>query len=221
MAGPSGFHWPKETSSYSKVKEMCWIDMKITSLLELNLYSELVSLNLHCNQISRIEGLDTLFNLKHLDLSSNQISKIQGLENLHSLRTLNLSCNQITMVEGLESLKHLRKFDTSYNFVKNISGFKDLHGSSYSISHVYLHGNQLASLEHVIHSLIGCVNLKDLTLELYGDNNPVCDLKEYRSSLLSAMRSLEVLDGLDRDGKPATAVHRESDNPGTSTRLTP
>lgn len=214
MAGTSGIHWQKETSSYTKAKEICWIDMKITSLLQLDLHSELVSLNLHCNQISRIEGLDTLYSLKHLDLSSNQIVNIQGLENLQSLRTLNLSCNQIKSVTGLEGLKHLRKFDVSYNFVNNISGFKDLHGSSYNISHICLHGNQLASLEHVINSLIGCVKLKDLTLELYGDGNPVCDLKGYRGTVLSAMRSLEVLDGMDRDGRPATAHCQDYEIPG-------
>jgi leucine-rich repeat/coiled-coil domain-containing protein 1 len=211
MAGPSN---PKDTSRSVKPKEICWIDSKITSMKHLNLHFELVSLNLHCNNITRIEGLGTLCNLKHLDLSSNQIYRIEGLDGLTSLRTLNLSCNKLKVVEGMEALKSLCKFDASYNFIDNIAGIKDLHGPGYCISHVYFHGNKLSSLDHVINSLIGCVKLKELSFELYGDSNPLCNVQGYRPSLLSAMRGLEVLDGLDRNGQPA-AVHDEvHDIPG-------
>jgi len=218
MAGSSSYQWQNEaaSASYTKPKEICWIDSNITSIHPLNLHSELVSLNLHCNKITRIEGLGFLSNLKHLDLSSNQIARIEGLDGLVSLRTLNLSCNQIKVVEGLENLKNLCKFDASYNFIDNISGFKDLHGPVYGISHIYLHGNQLSSLEHVINSLVGCVKLKELSFELYGDGNPVYNVRGYRSSLLSTIRGLEVLDGLDREGKPAIVSNQVHDIPGNT-----
>ena len=45
--------------------------------------------------------------------------------------------------------------------------------------------------------------LKDLTLSQYGEANPVCEIPTYRSSVLTALKTLEVLDGLDRTGKPA------------------
>ena len=45
--------------------------------------------------------------------------------------------------------------------------------------------------------------LKDLTLSQYGEANPVCEIPTHRSSVLTALKALEVLDGLDRTGKPA------------------
>ena len=85
--------------------EVCLIDASITSISKLNLRPAVVSLNLHCNLLKEIDGLNNLRNLKHLDLSSNAIEAISGLSGLMVLKYLNLSCNRITVVEGLESLR--------------------------------------------------------------------------------------------------------------------
>ena len=87
-------------------KEICYIDAQINSLFDVHLHPGLISINLHCNNISEIENLDGLKNLKHLDLSSNRIKRIQGLNGLKSLVTLNLSCNELLIVEGLENLRY-------------------------------------------------------------------------------------------------------------------
>ena len=87
-------------------KEICYIDAQINSLFDVHLHPGLISINLHCNNISEIENLDGLKNLKHLDLSSNHIKRIQGLNGLNSLVTLNLSCNELLIVEGLENLRY-------------------------------------------------------------------------------------------------------------------
>lgn len=85
--------------------EVCLIDAGITSIANVDLGPAVVSLNLHCNLLQCIEGLQRLKNLKHLDLSSNQIESITGLEGLKFLKYLNLSCNRISIVEGLDSLR--------------------------------------------------------------------------------------------------------------------
>ena len=85
--------------------ELCLIDANVTSLLQLNLQASIISLNLHCNLLKSIEGLDSLKGLKYLDLSSNSIERITGVEELVSLKHLNLSCNRITAIEGLETLR--------------------------------------------------------------------------------------------------------------------
>lgn len=72
----------------------------VLSLLDVPLNPNITILNLHCNHISKIEGLTEFWQLRHLDLSSNRITQINGLGSLSSLRTLNLSCNFITKVEG-------------------------------------------------------------------------------------------------------------------------
>lgn len=87
-------------------KEVCYIDAQINSLFGVHLDSGLISINLHCNNISVIENLDRLQHLKHLDLSSNHITRIQGLGGLKSLKTLNLSCNELQVVEGLGNLRY-------------------------------------------------------------------------------------------------------------------
>ena len=100
-----------EENSYDVIsttfpKEICYIDAQINSLFEVRLDPRLISINLHCNNISVIENLERLQHLKHLDLSSNHISRMQGLGGLKSLRTLNLSCNELQAVEGLENLRY-------------------------------------------------------------------------------------------------------------------
>ena len=95
--------------------EVCLIDANITSISKLNLRPCVISLNLHCNLLKNIEGLDNLKNLKHLDLSSNAIETITGLECLVLLKYLNLSCNRITVVEGIGSLRLV--FNTYFQLV--------------------------------------------------------------------------------------------------------
>jgi Leucine-rich repeat (LRR) protein len=84
--------------------ELFMIDANVTDLTKLYLRPGLVSINLHCNRISRIEGISHLKQLRHLNLSSNQIERISGLNGLSQLKTLNLSCNLIVSIEGLKDL---------------------------------------------------------------------------------------------------------------------
>ena len=101
------------------------------------------------------------------------------------------------------SCRNLIKLDLSYNVIKNLSGLKKLHGPGFSLHTLHLQGNQLSSLDHVINSIAGCRMLIQLTLSQYGEANPVCEIPHYRSSILTALKMLEILDGLDRNGQPA------------------
>ena len=66
-------------------------------------------LNLRCNKIEVIEGLETLINLEELNLSDNEISEIKGLENLTNLKYLLLFDNKIPKDKVIVYKKH-------YNF---------------------------------------------------------------------------------------------------------
>ena len=96
--------------------------------------------------------------------------------------------------------RNLTSLDLSYNMVNNLSGLKSLHGPGFSLTFLYLHGNQLRSLDHVINCTVGCHNLKELSLSRYGESNPVCENVGYRTKVLAALKMLDVLDGLDRFG---------------------
>ncbi|XP_077126867.1 leucine-rich repeat and coiled-coil domain-containing protein 1 isoform X2 [Ranitomeya variabilis] len=182
-------------------KELSLMDKQITSLLDLTLNPHLLSLNLHCNQICRIEGLSYLHGLQHLDLSSNLISRIEGLDSLISLQSLNLSCNRLTAIEGLQNLLHLRKVNFSYNRIHDLSGLFALHGRSHRLSHLYLHSNCISSIEQVLHAMMGLHSLVHLTLEQDGKGNPVCAAEGYRDLILGNVSQLKALDGVSRSGE--------------------
>ncbi len=84
--------------------ELFMIDANIADLSKLYFRPGLASINLHCNRITRIEGISHLKQLHHLNLSSNQITRISGLNDLRQLKTLDLSCNLIEYIEGLKDL---------------------------------------------------------------------------------------------------------------------
>ncbi|XP_059835206.1 leucine-rich repeat and coiled-coil domain-containing protein 1 isoform X1 [Hypanus sabinus] len=181
--------------------ELCLIDRAITSLLAVPLSPKIRTLNVHCNQISRIEGLGHLWQLQHLDLSSNQVTRIEGLETLVALRTLNLSCNLITKVEGLNGLINLTRLNLSYNRITDLSGFSHLHGIGHKLSLVDLHSNCISNLKHLLQCMVGLCFLTDLTLTKDGRDNPVCQTAGYREVILQSLNQLTVLDGIRRSGE--------------------
>ncbi|XP_005299451.1 leucine-rich repeat and coiled-coil domain-containing protein 1 isoform X1 [Chrysemys picta bellii] len=190
--------------------ELSLMDKGIGSLLEITLSSELHTINLHCNQISKIEGLGHIQNLQHLDLSSNQINQIEGLSTLTNLRTLNLSCNLITKVEGLEKLHNLTKLNLSYNRIHDLTGFLDLRGTCHKISHIDLHSNCISSINHLLQCMMGLHYLTSLTLEKNGKGNPVCDTTGYREIILQTLPQLTVLDGRNVFGEPVNLKEENS-----------
>lgn len=72
------------------------------------------------NQITRIEGLEALTNLRELYLYSNKIPRIEGLENLTSLEVLWLADNYIGAIEGVTHLKKLRELHLARNDIDSI-----------------------------------------------------------------------------------------------------
>ncbi|MFX1520481.1 MAG: leucine-rich repeat domain-containing protein, partial [Promethearchaeota archaeon] len=65
--------------------------------------------------ISEIEGLESLTDLKELILDHNKIREIKGLDHLKNLKELDLRHNEITEIRGLENLTNLKKVYLSGN----------------------------------------------------------------------------------------------------------
>ncbi|KAA0719312.1 Leucine-rich repeat and coiled-coil domain-containing protein 1 [Triplophysa tibetana] len=197
------------------VGELCLIDKDISSLLGIPLNPSISSLNLHCNHISKIEGLTTAWHIRHLDLSSNQICRIEGLCSLSSLRTLNLSCNLITKVEGFNGLTNLTRLNLAYNQINDLTGLLYLHGAACKLKHLQLQSNRLDSINHLLQCVVGLHNLKDLTLSKDGSNNPVCLQPGYRDMVLQSLHQVTKLDGVDRLGNTSlSAEESPMDVPG-------
>ncbi|XP_054985219.1 leucine-rich repeat and coiled-coil domain-containing protein 1 isoform X2 [Sorex araneus] len=186
----------------SSCGDLCFMDKGLISISELSLNSTLNGINLHCNNISKIEAIDHVWNLQHLDLSSNQITRIEGLNTLTKLSTLNLSCNMITRIEGLEALTNLTKLNLSYNQINDLSGLISLHGIKHNLRYIDLHSNFVNSVHHLLKCTVGLHFLTNLILEKDGEDNPVCHLPGYREILLQALPQLRILDCKNIFGEP-------------------
>ncbi|XP_054972673.1 leucine-rich repeat and coiled-coil domain-containing protein 1 isoform X6 [Pan paniscus] len=194
----------------SSCGDVCFMDKGLQSISELSLDSTLHAVNLHCNNISKIEAIDHIWNLRHLDLSSNQISRIEGLNTLTKLCTLNLSCNLITKVEGLEELINLTRLNVSYNHIDDLSGLIPLHGIKHKLRYIDLHSNRIDSIHHLLQCMVGLHFLTNLILEKDGDDNPVCRLPGYRAVILQTLPQLRILDCKNIFGEPVNLAEINS-----------
>ncbi|XP_026351602.1 leucine-rich repeat and coiled-coil domain-containing protein 1 isoform X1 [Ursus arctos] len=186
----------------SSCGDLCFMDKGLRSISELSLDSSLHAINLHCNNISKIEAIDHVWNLQHLDLSSNQINQIEGLNTLTKLCTLNLSCNLITRIEGLEALTNLTRLNLSYNHINDLSGLIPLHGIKHKLRFIDLHSNCIDSIHHLLQCVVGLNFLTNLILEKNGDDNPVCHVPGYRAIMLQTLPQLRILDCKNIFGEP-------------------
>ncbi|ODV59497.1 L domain-like protein [Ascoidea rubescens DSM 1968] len=96
-----------------QLKVMCFKEIPVG----INLLFYLENLDLSCNQISKIENLEELINLKELILFRNDIEKVENLENLKNLETLDLSLNEISISGLSNALSSLHKFKLASNLI--------------------------------------------------------------------------------------------------------
>ncbi|GAB5362052.1 hypothetical protein AAMO2058_000765100 [Amorphochlora amoebiformis] len=179
-------------------KELHLYGSEITSIREihsLSLMTQLIDLNLHCNQIRKIDNLHTLSNLKCLNLSSNEIKFIEGLSSLLSLEELDLSCNQISRVQGLGKLRELRRLSLAYNLIQDISGFSEVRPNKNKLQDIDLRDNQVKRVED-LNWLQGCTALTHLRFQSGSEfTNPLCSSPHYFTVIRSLLPSIELLDG--------------------------
>ena len=99
----------------------------------------------------------------------------------------------------------MAKLDLSYNVISDLSGLKLLATGSSCLATLYLQGNQIQSIDHIIDCLDDFNNLKEVVFVQNEDTNPVCNHPKYRSLLLSMLGKIQALDGFDRSGQPVEA----------------
>lgn len=88
-------------------------------------FPNLKRLDLHNNQIEKIENLEKSFELDTIILNNNNIKKISGLNNCKKLKYINLDNNQIEVIEGIDKLKELNYLYFNDNPLK-YSKYKEL-----------------------------------------------------------------------------------------------
>ena len=175
---------------------MAAFEAGIQDMRTLDLAETLTDLNLHANQIERIQNLHHLTSLASLNLSSNRITRIENLHNCGSLTCIDLSCNQITAIDGLAALTNLRKLLISYNRIESIAGLVQCHGCPIEVFEAY--GNQISLLREAEY-FVGLNALTEVTLQRHGQSNPVCLEPRYRQRVIELLPRLKILDGTTTD----------------------
>ncbi len=118
---------------------------------------------LYCysNNITSLEPLRRLVNLRILYCWNNEITSLEPLSGLVNLKTLYCYRNNITTLEPLSELVNLRELHCSDNEITSLEPLSEL----VNLQTLYCHENKITSLE----PLSRLVNLQTL----YCSNNPI------------------------------------------------
>ena len=136
----------------------------------------LTDLRLPNSNISNLEGMQHLTNLRVLYLHINNIKDITPLKNLTEITHLSLFDNQIENITALENMTELKSLNLYSNKITNLKALT----KATKLKEVWLHENKITDIS-------GIENAKELTfLSLY--MNKIKDIKP-----LSNLKSLEQL----------------------------
>ena len=103
---------------------------------------------MHENMIEKIEGLDTMSDLRCLNLSDNLITYVSGLGNLVNLDSIQLKRNRIGKngiedVIGLLECPSLTVVDLSDNFIEDPEILPQVLEKMPKLAVLYLNGNEI------------------------------------------------------------------------------
>ncbi|NVM38504.1 MAG: leucine-rich repeat protein [Candidatus Lokiarchaeota archaeon] len=152
---------------------------------------KLILRNKGINDLSELEGLETLTDLKSLQLPKNNIREIKSLEHLKQLVTLDLSYNQIEEIKNLGRLVRLKTLNLNNNKINEIKGLNSLK----NLKGLALNGNNIGEIK-------GLDNLTSLKVLHIRDNN-ISDVKE-----LLNLRSLKYVDLGKKKGIPRKQIRK-------------
>ena len=171
---------------------------KFNGDLTLEDMQAVTELNLENKDISDLQGIQYLTNIKKLYLRGNNIKSIEPLKNLTDLEVLALNNNKIEDIKSLSYLKNLVELDLQGNKVtdvsplKGLAKLKQLSLMNNKVSDISKLGN-LVNLEvlvlqnNEISDISALQNLVNLSL-LYLSQNKIVDI-----SMLGELNNLEIL----------------------------
>ncbi|KAG4305410.1 hypothetical protein PORY_000966 [Pneumocystis oryctolagi] len=161
-----------------KLKNLYFVQNKISQITGLDALECLVSLELGANRIRTIENLEKLVHLQELWLGKNKITELKGLETLQSLRILSVQSNRLTSIKGLEALAHvLEELYLSHNGITSIEGLQVLK----RLRILDISNNKIEKLEYI--------NQNENMQELWASYNQLSDFENIEKECKS-MRNL-------------------------------
>eukprot|EP01065_Artemidia_motanka_P036882 TRINITY_DN4493_c0_g1_i1.p1 TRINITY_DN4493_c0_g1~~TRINITY_DN4493_c0_g1_i1.p1 ORF type:complete len:1596 (+),score=457.90 TRINITY_DN4493_c0_g1_i1:54-4841(+) len=151
--------------------------------------SFLESLSLEGNSIVSIAALCLrLPSLKFLNLRSNEITRMDGLENLPQLREVIVDRNKIRSFDerSFVACTNLRDLRAEENLIKTLDGLRPLS----RLSWLFLTANRISDLQE-LEKLEGLEELRGI----YVTGNAVARKSLYRPTLIHRLRNCERIDG--------------------------
>ncbi|RDD45891.1 Centrosomal protein of 97 kDa [Trichoplax sp. H2] len=118
---------------------------QLSTLESLHPIINLRKLSVASNRLVKLSGIELHVQLRYLDLHNNSIFRINGLEGLTELEYLNLSNNNLTNVNNLFLNKNLRYIDLSQNDIEELPNLSKLE----FLKVLFLQGNRISSLSKV------------------------------------------------------------------------
>ncbi|MCJ1339288.1 hypothetical protein MMC09_004577 [Bachmanniomyces sp. S44760] len=143
---------------FKNLKKLCLRQNSISHVdFPSKLGETLVDLDLYDNLLSHIHGLNDLVRLNSLDLSFNKIKHIKHVNHLKNLRDLYFVQNRIQAIQGLEGLEQLRNLELAANRIREIENLETLKG----LEELWLGKNKITELKNIS----GLNNLKILSIQ--------------------------------------------------------
>ncbi|XP_032914759.1 leucine-rich repeat and IQ domain-containing protein 1 isoform X4 [Catharus ustulatus] len=184
---------------------------RITRIGGLESLKNLQRLLVDHNQLINTKGLCEVPTLIHLDCSFNHLAQVEGIENCGLLQVLKLQGNNLQELPRLENhvlLRELYLDDNSISSMRMLSLYwlpllqilllsqnrlTDLVplNSFIFLEKLDIKNNCLSDVKDVRTWFSGCHKLKELSLS----GNPLLQEKNWRSSVLEVLPSLQLLDG--------------------------
>jgi len=172
---------------FTKIERLCLRQNHIsdTSFPD-TITSTLLELDLYDNLISHVRGLESFTKLTTLDLSFNKIKHIKNISSLTSLKELYFVQNRISRIENLDGPTNLKMIELGANRIRMIENLDHLT----SLTELWLGKNKITEIQN-LHAL---TNLKLL------------DLKSNRLTAMSNLSHLTALEELYVSHNAITAL---------------
>ena len=109
----------KTGKPYDKIIELRCDYIQLTNLNGIENLTNLKILICSNNQLKSLEGIEKLTNLEMLYCQNNQLTSLEGIENLTNLKLLWCVNNQLTNLDEIEKLINLKYLSCSNNLFSN------------------------------------------------------------------------------------------------------
>ncbi|XP_059173305.1 leucine-rich repeat-containing protein 9-like isoform X2 [Physella acuta] len=178
-----------DTKWYSQITTLNLDNQHITKLSNLERLENLLWASFNNNDLTRIEGLDSCTQLQELSLTNNCIAHLEGLSKLSCIQKLDLSHNCLTSIDTgvLANMLSLASLSLESNRLTSLAGLQKCN----ALTELYIGNNTISNIREVF-LLKSLSNL--VILDMYG-NPMVTAVENYRLFVIYHLRSLKALDG--------------------------